>query len=526
MQYRAILGEARQTSQQIFGWLEQVLSAAEFDAILAAASNTTSGTSISDAPLFSVSCVAQELQHGAASVTDSRCRQHEAFAFNILVGHAFLLSAAAHSGLTCRCTMASWLLSQFSSMLLLLGHDAPSLNTYFYSIATWMLLSFFLCLSVSLWNGRAEKIGPSFCSCFASQSRASPSFGYKGLTSSGESAETAEQYFDSECSESLQTKGDSIRIILDDGTLKPVSKLKNQQNVVAFDPLIGQLVSTKVEEVAESDHKSVNLVNIQCNSGIQATCPNSCLVLTQGADANFKEIKAAELSTGAKVVVFNVSEETVAGVTVQPESHELNTLNIACKRGFLLAANRQCDTAIAIRHGLQTIDCWGPYRAKMQTGQDFKFSSSLPSDMSSGGATVFKLGPQLARELALSDFARIPKGMDGILYSCGSQNHPHSCTPCWFNSRQKGCADGILCSQCHYPHPEMRASSKKRKARRKRREVKQPEQPGFATPAILQTVKNSFVEWVLQEDSGCSPCMRRAHSAPALFPQLSEPNTP
>jgi len=404
-----------------------VLSAAEFDAILAAASNAKTGTSISDTPPFPVSCVAQELQHGAASVTDSRCRQHEGFAFNILVGHAFLLSTAAHSGLTCRCSMASWLLSQLSSMLLLFGHDAPSLNTYLYSITTFMLLSFFLCFSVSLWIGRDENIGGHFCTCFASESDGLSSFELEGLMSSSKVAETAVPDSDSECCESLQPMGDSIRIILDDGTVEPVSNLKSGQKVMALDTRLGQLVPTIVEELTENSD-SADLVKIQCTSGVQATCPAGYSVLTQDDDVNYKEAMAVSLLSGAKVLVFNVSEETVADVTVQPASDAsdgANPFNLTCKGGFLLAADRRFDTAIAIRPAFRNIDCWGPPNM-----QGSKFSSSVPTDTSSGCAIDLKLGSRLEpREIALSDFAQIPQGMDERLCSCGSRNHPHGGTP-------------------------------------------------------------------------------------------------
>jgi len=65
----------------------------------------------------------------------------------------------------------------------------------------------------------------------------------------------------------------------------------------------------------------------------------------------------------------------------------------------------------------------------------------------------------------------------------------------------------------------MRTSGKKKKAVKKRQELQQKqERTNLAVSAIVQTVKNSFVEWVLQEEIELSPCMRRAHSAPALCP--------
>jgi len=117
---------------------------------------STAQAFLSDGPLVPISCVAQELRH-ASSAIDSRCGKHEGFAFNLITGHAFLLSTAISSGLSCRCCMASWLLSQLSIMFLLVAHSAPSLTLRCYSVASFMLLSFILCLSVSLWTERQAK---------------------------------------------------------------------------------------------------------------------------------------------------------------------------------------------------------------------------------------------------------------------------------------------------------------------------------------------------------------------------------
>jgi len=134
--YHAILGETCRTMRLFFGWLKSSVSAAEFDAVVAAASKAINSTSVSDGLPSPISCVVQELQH-ASSVIDSRCGMQQGFAFNLMIGHAFLLSTAAASGLTCRCCMASWLLSQLSSMCLLLAHSAPSLKYYRCSVASF-----------------------------------------------------------------------------------------------------------------------------------------------------------------------------------------------------------------------------------------------------------------------------------------------------------------------------------------------------------------------------------------------------
>jgi len=161
--YHAI--SRKRNMQQTFDWLEHVVPAAQFDAILAAASKAMNSTSMSDAPFFPMNCIAQEMRHGTRNALNNHCCQHEGFTFNLIMGHAFLLSTALHSGLTCRCCMASWLLSQLASVLVLSEHNAPSLNIYFCSIATFMLVSFFVCLLVSLWIEWRSKRRGSFCAC-------------------------------------------------------------------------------------------------------------------------------------------------------------------------------------------------------------------------------------------------------------------------------------------------------------------------------------------------------------------------
>jgi len=148
--YHEIVGDTRPTIQHVFGWLEHTASAAEFDAILTAASKTQNATSMSDTALFPMGCVAQELEHAAPNVINIRCHQHADFFFNLILGHAFQLWTTVHSGMTCWCCIASWLLFQLSSTLVLLVHNAPSLNLYRRSIATFQLVSFLLCLSMLL----------------------------------------------------------------------------------------------------------------------------------------------------------------------------------------------------------------------------------------------------------------------------------------------------------------------------------------------------------------------------------------
>jgi len=149
--YHAILGETRRTIQHVFRWLEHTVSAAEFDAILAAASKELNTTSISDTALFPMGCVAQELEHAAPNVIDRRCHQHADFVFNLILGHAFQLWTTVHSGMTCWCCIASWFLFQLSSTLVLRVHNVPSLHFYRHSIVAFQLVCFLSCWLISHW---------------------------------------------------------------------------------------------------------------------------------------------------------------------------------------------------------------------------------------------------------------------------------------------------------------------------------------------------------------------------------------
>jgi len=216
------------------------------------------------------------------------------------------------------------------------------------------------------------------------------------------------------------------------------------------------------------------------------------VVLVRDGDVGFKEFKAADLAIGATALISHVSEETINAVTVDPASDGVASMGLEYKNSCLLLANLMNDTAISISPKLTVGHLWGK--------EDFSHDSFSFSSSASGSSQgdLFKLGPRLEQQLALSDVTRIPKGEDGHLYSCGSQHHPHNCTPFWFLDRAKGCADVALCTQCHYPHPERPKSSKKRTAHRKRNMLL-PVHETREESAIHWTVKNTFVEWVLRE---------------------------
>jgi len=316
-------------------------------------------------------------------------------------------------------------LSQLSSMFLLVAHSAPSLTLRRYSVASFMLFSLSLCLSVSLWTERQAKKEELDCS----------------------------------------------------GCPFP---------------------EEEVQTMKESEHQIRNLINIECCSGIQSTCTPEHGVLVRDNAVGFKEVKAADLEIGATALIFHQSEETIKAVTVEPASDRVASMEQECKNSFLFAVNQMNDEAIAAMLPMINFESvWGKDDAS-----DDSFSSN------------FRLGPRLEKDLALSDVTRIPKGADGQLHSCGSRHHPHNCTPCWC---AKGCGDGLLCTQCHYPHPERPKTSKKRAAHRKGNMLA-PVQGTCEEPAIHVTVRTP--EWALQEKDGnlsAVPSMCRTHSATSLL---------
>jgi len=391
--------------------------------------------------------------------------------------------------------MASWLLSQLSSMFLLVAHSAPSLTLRCYLVASFMLLSFILCLSASLWTERQAKV--------------------RELDGIG---------FPSRCTESSMawqalSSGDSD-YLLSSFTLEETGSDSNDPELIGrfSERVIGLGTSActpeEVQTMKESEHQRRNLIKIEWCSGVHATCSPEYGVLIRDGGVGFKEVKAADLVIGATALIFYASEETIKAVTVEPASDGVGSMGLEYQNSFLFGANLMNDMASAMRPKIDVKNLWGTPDASHDS---FSFSSSTASSSSQG--TLFKLGPRLEQELALSDVTQIPKGEDGQLYSCGSQHHPHDCTPCWFLDRAKGCADGVLCTQCHYPHPERPKSSKKRAAHRKRNMLL-PVEETREEPAIHWTVKNTFVEWVLRErDENLSavPSLSRIHSAPSLL---------
>jgi len=105
------------------------------------------------------------------------------------------------------------------------------------------------------------------------------------------------------------------------------------------------------------------------------------------------------------------------------------------------------------------------------------------------------------QSISLSYFASIPTKEDGSKSSHGSQGHPDKCIPCCFESRARGCADGILCNMCHDFHPKESYSRRKKTRVRKAKQnacddSKGPEGFAKSPPVEPQPVRTPLGDMV------------------------------
>ncbi|CAE8592657.1 unnamed protein product, partial [Polarella glacialis] len=91
----------------------------------------------------------------------------------------------------------------------------------------------------------------------------------------------------------------------------------------------------------------------------------------------------------------------------------------------------------------------------------FGESSSLSSEYFSSKTDRVQLAALLER---------VPVDGNNSFTSIGSLSHWRSqCTPCVFHGRTEGCACGVQCSYCHFPHA--RESAKLRRVFRENKQV-------------------------------------------------------
>jgi len=74
---------------------------------------------------------------------------------------------------------------------------------------------------------------------------------------------------------------------------------------------------------------------MQFSNGPQATFSSEHEVLINEDGAKHEEVKAGDLPIGVRARTLHVSEETIAGVTVQPSPHGVVSLSLAHKKSIL-----------------------------------------------------------------------------------------------------------------------------------------------------------------------------------------------
>lgn len=91
-----------------------------------------------------------------------------------------------------------------------------------------------------------------------------------------------------------------------------------------------------------------------------------------------------------------------------------------------------------------------------------------PADGETGDNAKLLLGTsEEPRQLSMSQVRSIPR-IGGRLLSIGSASHGVSgCVACKHHGTPRGCRDGVLCLDCHFPHEEMTRSERRRRVSRR-----------------------------------------------------------
>jgi len=300
----------------------------------------------------------------------------------------------------------------------------------------------------------------------------------------------------------------SVSVMLSDGRLVPACNLCAGDKVLAMDVANGELAQgtiTKIEEYSVSNA----LRQVSCTNDVQATCTADHLVARRGEGMSHQQVPAEALSPGDRVTVVELRDETVIGVqSLQEELAEVLAINLEQDGLHIFAADSRSRAALALRpnmHDLQHLDAQhtavrnqvgNMQNSHVSDDEDARSSilSSISSSAvtSSDGKTVIKVGPRFSPDsLALSFISSIPYQPAGCLTSHGSRNHPSSCRPCKFQARKKGCADGVLCDQCHL-HSGMTYSARRRAGERQHAET--TEQTRFREQSATANVEGNEEE--------------------------------
>jgi len=328
------------------------------------------------------------------------------------------------------------------------------------------------------------------------------------------------------------------RVMLANGWLEPATNLLPGHRVLAVDITSGEIVQSTVTSIEQASASSGPLMQVQCTNGVSTTCTPDHIVARRGAINPHEQVSAANLCVGDQVTVCELRQETVVSVKgMQDELATVLAINLDQAGLNIFVADPCCRATMAVRPNMYNVGERAPMDDMTQglpvstscidsdDGDARSWvSSSLVTSSSSDGKTVIKIGPRRTPNcLLLSSIASVPRQTDGRLTSMGSLRHGKQCKPCQFHVRKKGCADGPLCDQCHWPH-EMTYAARNRAPRNVAQDCNQVASNMFL--ARLNTdqvemycrVKNTFYE-VLPPST---TLIRRVHSAPCMIGECGE----
>lgn len=139
--------------------------------------------------------------------------------------------------------------------------------------------------------------------------------------------------------------------------------------------------------------------------------------------------------------------------------------------------------------------CFAPFdtMSDVESAVSSVWHSSAVSDRSGSLVDIVVGRRGCSGRLPLSLLMQCPKNAAGEMLSIGSRLHTNEeCVPCKFFTTKRGCLDGVLCRDCHYPHEDMSRSAKRRHVRRLRMEKRAALDREMQFP-IGNMTKNTFV---------------------------------
>lgn len=165
---------------------------------------------------------------------------------------------------------------------------------------------------------------------------------------------------------------------------------------------------------------------------------------------------------------------------------------------------------------------WGSPSLASYRSPSMASSAVCPTPSSGASIVLGRRGTKGV--MALSLLLQCPRE-EGTFLSYGSRKHQTcNCVPCKFFGTKRGCYDGVLCRDCHYPHVEVSRSAKRKLIARKGL-AKRSCFERSAAPQVIEArsqarwpetrVMNTFIHFVEPLSPGL-PTKRRASSEPRV----------